>query len=124
MEVNLVLYTPEVVLRYITKSKKTSRTQLSTVRELRNDDAFANRSNIINRLKHMREVTEAEAYFRLDPELTLSSTNLSVEWVNTAFPLIRTASYKLDDGDSGVSLPGRPGRYVRTSGLLDKYEQK
>ena len=124
MEVNLVLYTPEVVLRYITKSKKTSGKQLSTVRELRNDDAFANRSNIINRLKHMREVTEAEAYFRLDPELTLSSTNLSVEWVNTAFPLIRTASYKLDDGDSGVSLPGRPGRYVRTSGLLDKYEQK
>ena len=72
----------------------------------------------------MREVSEAEAYYRLDPELTLSSTNLSVDWVNTAFPQTRTASYKLDDGNDGVSLPGRPGCYVRTSGLLDKYEKK
>ena len=124
MEVNLVLYTPEVVLKYITKRKKTSSTQLATVRELKHDDTFAHRRDIINRLKHMREVTEAEAYFRLDPDLTLSSTNLSVEWVNTAFPQTRTASYRLDEGGDGVSLPGRPGFYVRTSGLLDKYEQK
>jgi hypothetical protein len=124
MEVNLVLYTPEVVLRYITKGKKTAGNQVETVRELKKDDAFANRRDMINRLKHMREVSEAEAYYRLDPELTLSSTNLSVDWVNTAFPQTRTASYKLDDGDDGVSLPGRPGCYVRTSGLLDKYEQK
>ena len=124
MEVNLVLYTPEVVLRYITKGKKTTGTQLTTIRELKKDDTFANRKDIINRLKYMREVSEAEAYYRLDPELTLSSTNLSVDWVNTAFPQTRTASYKLDDGNEGVSLPGRPGCYVRTSGLLDKYEKK
>ena len=79
---------------------------------------------VANRVKAMREVSEAEAYFRLDPELSLSSTNLNVEWVNTAFPDIRTGNYVLDDGPNSITLPGKPGIYSRASGLLDKYEAR
>ena len=77
-----------------------------------------------NRVAGMREVSEAEAYFRLDPELSLNESNLTVDWVNTALPAVRTGSYKLDDGPDSVELPGKPGRYVQTSGLFEKYETR
>jgi hypothetical protein len=124
MEVNLVLYTPDVVLRYITKSQGRQDSS-QVVNKLQEDQASSNAGNLVTRIKSMREVSEAEAYFRLDKDLTLSSTNLTVEWVNTAFPGIRTGSFKLNDGhDEGIQLPGKPGTYVRTSGWLDKFEEK
>ena len=123
MEVSLVLFTPEVLLKYITKSQ--GRPDSShIVKRLREDQAISNTRDLSTRIKTMREVSEAEAYFRLDRDLSLSSTNLTVEWVNTAFPGSRTGSFKLDDGPDGIPLPGKPGHYVRTSGWLDKFEEK
>jgi hypothetical protein len=123
MEVSLVMYTPEVVLRYITKGQ--SRPDSSrAVKQLVEEHDMSKTSDVISRIKSMREVSEAEAYFRLDRDLSLSSTNLTVEWVNTAFPVNRTGSFKLADGPDGIELPGKPGNYVRTSGWLDKYEEK
>ena len=122
---HLILYTPSTVVNYITKSSERPKFQTETIRKLKENRGCTDELN--RRLKNcMREVSEAEAFFRLDPELTLSETNLNVVFVNTALPQKRTGSYVRteDENDVSTNLAGKPGQFVRTSGLLDKYQNR
>ena len=121
MEVTLVLHTPDSVLHYITKSSKPPKSQSETSRKL-NDGSVSQATK--NRIEAMREVSEAEAFFRLDPELTLRETNMPVEWINTALPNKRTGSFIKAEDEDGISLPGKTGQYVKTLSFIDKYERR
>ena len=122
MDVSLILHTPYDVLDYISKGGG-DRYQRQKNHSVKKVKALVG-PRAAGRVDQMKEVTESEAYYRLDPELSLSDTNLTVEWVNAVHPSRRTASYVRDDGPEGVSLPGLPGLFVQTSGLLHKFQTK
>ena len=70
-----------------------------------------------------REVTQSEAYFRIDPKLSLANTNLPVVFVNTKFPLNRSRNYeKARIEDEGVTINNLEGRYKKRDNILDKYQ--
>ena len=86
MEVDLILHTPAVWFKYMTKtgasqsSLKSSQSQLSS----RGDNINGLRvSEMIEAKK--REVTLGENFCLLDPQLSLASSNVTTKYVNTKF---------------------------------------
>ena len=122
MDVSLILHTPNDVLDYITKGGGNPylRQKNHSVKKVK---ALVG-PRAAGRIDQMKEVSEAEAYFRLDPDLSLSDTNLTVEWANAVLPQNRTARYIRDDGPESVTLPGLTGRFVQTSGLFHKFQNR
>ena len=88
--------------------------------EEKNDDVG---ESLVRRVKQMVEVCQAEALFRIDPNLSMSNTNVAVTWVNTSFPRERGAVYARVEED-GEELPDRVGEFVRMSRIEDRYQRK
>ena len=81
------------------------------------------RDKLAARAREMKEICEAEAFFRLDSQMHMSDSNVTTVWVNTDFPAMRKGSFvRVEEG--GIELPNRPGEYQRTSRIEDKYERK
>ena len=74
-------------------------------------------------MSSLREVTLAEAFFRIDDSLSLYETNVPVVFVNTNFPQQRPRTYK-QSNDGGINLPGKEGSYTPTKSILDTYEDR
>ena len=79
--------------------------------------------SLVRRVKQMVEVCQAEALFRIDPNLSMSNTNVAVTWINTSFPRERGAVYARVEED-GEELPDRVGEFVRMSRIEDRYQRK
>ena len=76
-----------------------------------------------DRAAGMREVCQSEAFFRIDKQLHLADSNITVAWVNSNFPDERGSTFRQVESD-GIQLPGRPGQYQRTSRIEDKYQKR
>ena len=128
MAIKLITKTPQKVVNYITKGsgRKFHDYENGSLRsvvkclEEKNDDVG---ESLVRRVKQMMEVCQAEALFRIDPNLSMSNTNVAVTWVNTSFPRERGAVYARVEED-GEELPDRVGEFVRMSRIEDRYQRK
>ena len=84
MELDLITHTPHVWFSYLTKSGKCQASLKSSQRDLqsRGEQDHAERLAKIAEDKK-REVTLGEAFFLIDPSLSLASTNATVRFVMT-----------------------------------------
>ena len=86
IEVDVITHTPHVWFSYITKSAD-SQTSLKTSQEelvsRGEDDTAAHIAKMVDAQK--REVTLGEAFFLLDPHLSLASSNVTVRFVATGY---------------------------------------
>ena len=128
MAIKLITKTPQKVVNYITKGsgrkfhdyENGSLQSVVKCLEEKNDDVG---ESLVRRVKQMVEVCQAEALFRIDPNLSMSNTNVAVTWVNTSFPRERGAVYARVEED-GEELPDRVGEFVRMSRIEDRYQRK
>ena len=122
MEVKLILATPGNVLSYVTKAGNAGR-RASVADALDGQGPSMQVKKIAARARDMREICEAEAFFRMDSQMHMSDSNVTTVWVNTDFPERRASTFvRVEDG--GIELPNRPGEYQRTNRIEDKYEKK
>ena len=85
-EVDLLLHTPHTWFDYMTKTAVNQGMLKNSQKEVfeRGDvDISATLECLVENKK--REVTLGEAFFLLDPQLKLSSTNVDVKWVSTGY---------------------------------------
>ena len=70
-----------------------------------------------------REITQSEAFFRIDSSLSLASSNLHVVFVNTRAPERRSRNYQKTENldDLGLTIEGREGKYKAGENIIDKY---
>ena len=128
MAVKLITYTPRVVVNYITKGKgrkmgdDENSSLASVVNALKRvEKPLAER--LIKRVKDMVEVCQAEALFRIDPNLSMSSTNVPITWINSSFPHRRGATYARVE-EEGEELPDRVGEFMRLPRIEDRFQEK
>ena len=77
------------------------------------------------RAAKMTEVCQAEAFFRPDPSMHMSDTNIKVDWIDTSFPDKRGVTFsRVEDKGNGTSLPDRCGEFQPTSRIEDKYQKR
>ena len=130
ISIRLVLHTPETVLNYITKGNNIKdgkeRSQDIIVNKLRemSDMGDTDAEWVADRAENQREVSLPEAFFRIDDQLHLAESNVAVVYVDTHFPNLRKATFVTSREQEGTSIPGRPGKYTRTSRAEDKYEKR
>ena len=123
MSLSLVLYTPEKVIEYITKAQNRPNSQHQVVKNLREKGEAATVDQIVRRMAELREVSLAEAFFRIDDSLNLSEANVKVEFVNTNFPENRYRNF-VNVAAGGIQLPGKEGRFIEAPGFFDHYRDK
>ena len=119
----MVLHTPEKIIEYMTKAKKLPNGQRQVIKELKEKGEPVSAPKIANRAAEFREVSLAEAFFRIDSSLRLCESNLPVVFVNTNFPEDRSLHYVKVNKD-GIRMPGRSGQFIAAKGILEKYSQK
>ena len=96
VEVDLLLHTPHTWFHYMTKAGSSQGPLKKSQREVfeRGDvDISVKLEKLIMAKK--REVTLGEAFFLIDPELKLSSSNVEVKWITTSY-------YALEEDGPGV----------------------
>jgi hypothetical protein len=116
---------PRKVFSYVTKGAmpRDFGSKQKTLSKLAELDLCTNSAKVADRAAGMREVCQAEAFFRIDKQLHLADSNITVAWVNSNFPDERGATFRQVESD-GIQLPGRPGQYQRTSRIEDKYQKR
>ena len=128
MAVKLVTKTPQKVVRYVTKGKGRKKGDdenssfASIQHALENVDDPSSR-RLKKRVSEMVEVCQTEALFRIDPNLSMSTTNVPVTWINSSFPQRRGATYARVE-EQGEELPDRIGEFERLSRIEDRYQRK
>ena len=121
--VEVVLHTPEKVVDYVTKARIKPKIHEELAKEFKTNSENISGQKIAERVSQYRQVSLAEAYFRIDNSLTLAYTNLDVVFVSTKFKDLRAYNYvKVDEG--GIELPGKDGKFVKSKGLLEKYSRR
>jgi hypothetical protein len=125
MEVKIILSTPRKVFSYVTKGAmpRDFGSKQKTVSKLAELDLCTNSAKVADRAAVMREVCQSEAFFRIDKQLHLADSNITVAWVNSTFPDERGSTFRQVESD-GIQLPGRPGQYQRTSRIEDRYQRR
>ena len=128
MAVKLITYTPKVLINYVTKGKgrkmgDDENSSLAKVVNALNHVEKPLAERLIKRVKDMVEVCQAEALFRIDPTLSMSSTNVPITWINSSFPHKRGATYARVE-EEGEGLPDRVGEFVRLPRIEDRYQEK
>ena len=117
--------TPIKVFSYVTKGAKPRKfgSKQKIVSKLQGLDLCTNSMKVAERAEEMTEVCQSEAFFRIDKQLHMADSNITVAWVNTTFPDERGSTFRQVEGE-GIKLPDRPGQYQRTSRIEDKYQTK
>ena len=122
MEVKLIMATPKEVLKYVTKASKTNDNQSIIVDKLKKENKSVSAQKVADRAAKSREVCQSEAFFRIDRNMHLADTNVTTVWLNSDFPDNRGSSYVRVA--EGIQLPNRPGEYMVTSRMDNKYSKK
>ena len=122
MEVRIVTHTPELVVDYVTKAKDKPSSQ-RVIQDIQEKGEPVTAARIASRAQDYREVSLAEAFFRIDDTLKMSETNLRVVFASTNFPELRGTMYQRDAGGQFL-LPGREGYFKKAEGILSKYMKK
>ena len=122
LEVRIVTHTPDLLIDYITKAEKKPGSQ-SVIKDLHEKGEPISAAKIARRAEDYREVSLAEAYFRIDDTLTLAETNIPVVFINTNFPNMRGIMYQQDPSGSCL-LPGRTGTFKQAEGTIAKYMKR
>ena len=101
MSVQVVTHTPDRVLTYMTKGHDDG--IMSDAEEVLDETSGLYASyvaKIAGRMRSMTEISLAEAYHKIDPELHMSDTNVEAVRIDTFFP----------DRRGNLFRPCRPGR--------------
>ena len=126
MSVQLVTHTPDRVLMYMTKGHEGHDERVSDVEKALKETVGPYASyaaKVAERARNMTEISIAEAYHKIDPELHMSDTNIGAVRIDTRFPDKRGTSFvRVDQG--GTELPNREGEYQKTNRIEDKHEQR
>ena len=119
MSVQLVTHTPDRVLSYMTKGHEGPDDGIMPETEEALDKTsgpYASyAAKIAGRVRSMTEISLAEAYHKIDPELHMSDTNIKAVRIDTGFPDKRGTSFvRVDQG--GTELPNCEGGYQQGRG--------
>ena len=148
----IVTRSPQVLYDYITKRAGCAGEEAERIKkDLDSLGHEAKATHIMAAAADHREVSQSEAYFRIDPTLEMARTNLHVAFLNTKFPEKRSRRYqqvgaetgnirqgdpveedeefeeedKVGDIDErsrpGVSIEGKEGLFIPRENMLDKY---
>ena len=148
----IVTRTPEVLYDYVTKRAECVSEEAEKMKM--DLDGLGHRmkaTHIMATAADHREVSQSEAYFRIDPTLEMARTNLRVAFINTKFPERRSRRYQkvgaetdtirrgeqIEEDDefegeddardieerhrSGVSIEGKEGLFIPRENMLEKY---
>ena len=119
----IITHDKEVVFDYITKRSSSEKEAEEISGNLDKLGHKEKAKHILRTAADHREVTQSEAYFRIDSSLSLASTNLKVVFVNTKFPARRSRNYKRteDHDEVGVTIEGKDGKWKAGESIMDKY---
>ena len=125
----IITHTLDSVISYVTKRGGNCIEEAKKLaRDLDNMGHEEKSAHILSTAADHREVTQSEAYFRIDPSLAMASTNLHVVFVNTKFPENRSRNYQRvgradgDDDEAGVAIDGKQGKFKARENIIDKYK--
>ena len=121
MSLECITHTPKKVIEYITKAREEDKTSL--IRFLSEQSPSECRVQILEHAKCHRKVTLNEAFYRIDPDLKLSETDLDVCFIEARFPEKRKLVFsKVDIG--GIKIHGKDGLYKKKQDMIDKYSSR
>ena len=83
----------------------------------------ANAKKVANRAEKMREICQSEAFFKIDRNLHMTNSNVTVAWINSSFPDKRGSTFTRAEEEDTV-LPGRSAVVQPKSRIEDKYQRK
>ena len=93
----IITRTPFKVYDYITKKRYGANEDAEKIRQdMESLGYLFNKERLMGQTAAHREVTQSEAYFRVDHSLVLSRSNINVVFVNTNFPDLRVRRYQKD----------------------------
>ena len=123
----VITHTLDTVIDYITKRRGSSIEEAKKLaRDLGKLGHKEKSAHILKTAADHREVTQSEAYFRIDPSLAMASTNLQVVFVNTKFPENRSRTYQRvgddENSEAAVTIDGRKGKFKPRENILDKFK--
>lgn len=85
------------VYNYVTKRSETCMKEAQKMKQdLHSRGHTTKASHILATAADHREITQSEAYFRIDPSLEMARTNLHIKFINTKFPDSRSKCYRKD----------------------------
>ena len=122
MEVRYVTHTPHLLINYVTKAENKPNIE-RVIDDIKNAGGPVNGARVASHAQDYRKVSLPEAFFRIDTRLSLSNTNVQVNFVNTKFPHLRGSMYKQSHGGQ-IQLPGRNGSFVLLDSTLAKYAKR
>ena len=122
MEVRYVTHTPHLLINYVTKAEDKPNIE-RVIEDIKKAGGTVTGARIASQTQDYRKVSLPEAFFRIDTRLTLSNTNVQVNFVNTKFPHLRGSMYK-QSPEGQIHLPGRDGSFVLLDGTLAKYAKR
>ena len=120
MELSLVVFTPQKVIKYITKEQKTAFGMNKARKELVDTFQDPSLENILRVFNESRMLSLAEAFYRVDSSLSLSESNMPVYTVDTDLPHKRKRFFVKYEGGPDT-LPGCHGFYREVPEMLDDY---
>ena len=123
----VITHTLDTVIDYITKRRGNSLDEAKKLaQDLDNLGHKEKSAHILKTAVDHREVTQSEAYFRIDPSLSMASTNLQVVFVNSKFPANRSRTYQRvgddENEEATVTIDGKAGKFKARENILDKYQ--
>ena len=83
----------------------------------------ANAKKVAKRAEKMREICQSEAFFRIDRNLYMAESNVTVAWINSSFPDKRGSTFTRAEKE-GMVLPDRSVVVQPKSRIEDKYQRK
>ena len=140
----------DTLIEYVTKREDNRKEAEKMKRDLEAMGHERKAAHIMATAADHREVTQSEAYFRIDPSLEMAKTNLRTTFLNTRFPEMRSRRYQRrgqdDDNMSGeetqseveneiddeteeepsvvegFQIEGKEGTYHPQETMIDKYK--
>ena len=120
MELSLVVFTPEKVLKYITKEQETAFSMNKARMKLIDTFEDPSLENILRVFNESRMLSLAMAFYRVDSSLSLSESNMPVYTIDTNLPHKRKRFFVKCVGGPDT-LPGCHGFYREVPEMLDDY---
>ena len=119
MEMSLITFTPENVVKYITKERNRAFSITRSRKELMEDGEEPSVGNLLRKMNQSRRLSLAEAFYRIDSSLYLTETNMPALSVDSDLPFRRRL--RLIPDQKGQVFDGLPGQYNEVPDLFSNY---
>ena len=119
MEFSLVVFTPGNLVHYVTKEEHKAFGITGSKRRLVRDGEIPSLENVLKEINGRRELSQAEAFYRVDNSLFLTETNLKAVSVDCDLPHERLL--RLIPDQNGQLFRGLTGRFREVPDLFSNY---